>query len=236
VNIRISAASATLAITLVIGAACSQRPSGAKPDAADGPMFEAFRVAFGKPAPYTTVDDSGDHVTYSPQALVDVAPGVAALISKSEIADRCQACAGALSIDYLQRGGAGFTRAGTWPGIAGKGRYGEPLPWTIRTDLNDGPTLVTRNDQKQTGCSSMLEELITLTPKGPVKIATVVTATAIEPTPDFPTPGDHEVGKVVPVVRGQSFAVVLSGTLAVRQVYRRDGDVFITRDVGASGC
>jgi hypothetical protein len=199
-------------------------------------MLDAFTVAFGRPAPFATLDESGDHVTYTPQALVDVGPGVVALISKSEISEGCKACAGALTIDYLRRGPAGFSRLRSWPDFGGRGQRGKALPWTMRSDIDDGPTLVTRNDQKEAGCSATLDELITLTPKGPVKIATVVLATALDPAPGERAGSNRLSGKIAPMVRGRSFAVVLSGVASIRQVYRRQGDVFTTYDNGATGC
>src|SRR5580658_7198518 len=88
-------AAVALAALSVIGA-CSQKPAAHGAPPLSGPLQDAFTVAFGKPAPYATLDDDGDHVVYSPQALVDVAPGVVALISKEEIPGGCKACAGSL--------------------------------------------------------------------------------------------------------------------------------------------
>jgi hypothetical protein len=236
---RIKASTGQVAFIIALAALCSCGPHPAphKPSAAQAAELDAFTVAFGRPAPYATLDESGDRVTYVPQALVDVAPGVIALISKGEVAERCKACAGALTIDYLKRGGsAGFSRLGSWPGFAGRGHWGQALPWTVRSDIDNGPTLVTREDQKDAGCSATLEELVTLTPKGPVKIATVVTATAFAPEPGDKTGGPSVSGKIVPIVRGQSFAVVLTGSQSSRQVYRRQGDVFASYSGGATGC
>jgi hypothetical protein len=125
---------------------------------------------------------------------------------------------------------------GSWPNIGGKGRWGGVLPWTIRTDIDDGPTLVTRDEERERGCSATTDELITLTPAGPVKIATVVLATAYDAAPGERTPGPHISGIIKPIARGQSFAVVLSGTDPARQVFRRQGAVFTTYDPGATGC
>jgi hypothetical protein len=234
--LKVSSAWAAVAIALIACCSCAPHPSGPKPSPAVAAMLDAFTVAFGHAAPYSTLDESGDHETYAPQALVDVAPGVAALISRSENSEACKACAGALTIDYLRRGPSGFSRMKSWPDFGGKGQWGKALPWSIRSDIDDGPTLVTRDDQKETGCSATLDELITLTPKGPVKIATVVLATALTPGP-----GEHWKpvalsGKIVPMVRGKSFAVVLSGEQSIRQVYRRQGDVFTSFGNGATGC
>jgi len=226
---------AGLSLALVLLAACSQGGAGKSEAVGGTPLQGAFLAAYGAPAPYTTIDDSGDHVTYSPQALEDVAPGVVALIAKGEIADGCRACAGSLSISYLKHDAAGYHRLGSWPDIGGEGQFGQALPWTIRTDLDNGPTLVTTRQQMDPTCSATLQELITLTPKAPVKIATVVVATAFGPTADGQA-GGHVEGQVVPIERGKRFAVDLSGSDRVHQVYTRQGDVFTTTDGGATGC
>ena len=223
-----------LSLALVCLSACSQSPAGGG-RAVTGPLGGAFLAAYGRPAPYATLDDSGDHVTYSPQVLEDVAPGIVALVAKGEIAGGCRKCSGSLSITYLRRDASGFRRVGSWPDIGGEGEFGKALPWTLRTDLDNGPTLVTTNVQKDQFCSATLQELITLTPQKPVKIATVVVATSFPPEGPGKV-GPHVAGKVVPIKRGERFAVELSGTDKARQVYTRQGDVFTTRDGGATGC
>jgi hypothetical protein len=230
-NATARARGAALALGFALLCACGRH----QPRQAASPLLDAFAVAYGQPAPYATVDDSGDHVTYRPQSLVDVAPGVVALISKSEIPGGCKACGGALSVHYLKHDASGYSRVGAWPDIGGKGEWGRALAWTMRTDIDDGPTMVTTKVEKDPACSATLQELITLTPRGPVKIATVIVATAFGPDPDG-RPGDHVAGTVTPIVRGQRFAVQLSGSASVRQVYSRQGDVFTTYDSGAAGC
>jgi hypothetical protein len=226
---------ARLWLALAMLGACSQAPTGASQPAGGTPLTDAFLAAYGKPPPYETIDDSGDHVTYTPQALEDVAAGVVALISKGEIVDGCYACGGSLSIDYLRHDAAGYHRLGSWPDFAGKGQSGKALPWILRTDIDNGPTLVTTRDQRDPACSATLQELITLTPTRPVKIATVVVATALAPEAPGKV-GPHVEGKLVPVERGKRFAIILTGSESVRQVYVRQGEVFTTRDGGATGC
>lgn len=199
------------------------------------PMQAAFATAFGKPPPYSTLDESGDRVTYAPEALIDVAPGVTALISEGALAEGCKACAGALTIDYLRRSPDGFSRLGSWPRIGGRGGWGRALPWSIRRDIDDGPTLVTVDRQNDSGCSATVEELITLTPTRPVKIATVVVATAVGATPAEQA-ANHVEGRIAPLDKGRSFVVRLSGSQTAQQVWRRQGDVFRTWAPGAPGC
>jgi hypothetical protein len=225
---------ASTALLLALGA-CGQGGPPGKP-AASGPMYQAFEVAFGKPAPYSTIDDGGDRIVYNPQALIDLQPGVVALISAKRIPRGCRSCGGALAINYLRRDPSGFSRLGAWADAGGQGVSGGVLPWTIRTDIDNGPTLVTRRDERRGDCSSTTDELITLAPKGPVKIATVVVATGYAPLPEDHGHPPHVSGAIVPIVRGERFAVVLSGTSSLRQVFRREGDVFTTYSPGATGC
>src|SRR5437762_5356813 len=99
---------AMFAAGLAVCASCSRPGATQHSSPPPAPMFAAFEVAFGRPAPYATIDDSGDHVVYRPQALVALRPGVVALISKREIPGGCKACAGGLSVNYLRSGPGGF--------------------------------------------------------------------------------------------------------------------------------
>ena len=215
-------------------AGCAPRAS-APPPARDA-VHQAFVAAFGKPAPYETIDDSDDHVVYAPQALIDVAPGVVALVSKKEIPGGCRRCGGSLGVDYLRRAPAGFDRLGHWTDIGGIGEYGRVLPWTLRTDLEDGPTLVTRRELHEGACSSEKVELISLRPGKPVKSAEVTTATTYTASAAEKLPASGVTGAIKPLVKGKSFVVTLSGTEHARQVFRREGDLFVTTDFGAVGC
>ena len=234
-RIQVCGARLAAAAAMIVFGSCSPKPTTHGPPPPSGPLQDAFTVAFGKPAPWATLNDDGDHVVYTPQALIEVGPGVVALVSKEEIPGGCKACAGSLTIDYLRRGSAGFGRLKSWPEVGGKGRYGAALPWTVRTDLDDGPTLVTRDDHKEGSCSATMEELITLRPAGPMKIATLVTAMAYDPRPGERT-APHLSSRIMPLVRGQRFAVVFSGTTAFRQVFKREGDVFTSYGPAATGC
>jgi hypothetical protein len=234
-RIQVSGARLATAAALIVLGSCSPKPATHGPRPPSGPLQDAFTVAFGKPAPWATLNDDGDHVVYTPQALIEIGPGVAALVSKEEIPGGCEACAGSLTIDYVRRGPGGFSRVKSWPEIGGKGRYGAALPWTMRTDLDDGPTLVTSDEHKDRRCSSTMEELITLRPAGPVKIATLVTAMAYDPQPGERT-APHLSGTITPKARGESFVVTFTGTPPFRQVFRREGDVFTSYGPAATGC
>ncbi len=206
------------------------------PTPARDALHQAFEAAYGKPAPYATIDDSDDHVVYSPQALIDVAPGVVALISKKEIPDGCRRCGGALGVDYLRHTPTGFQRLGHWPDIGGVGDYGHALPWSLRADLENGPTLVTRRDLHEGACSSEKAELISLRVDKPVKSAEVTTATTYTASAAEHLPASGVTGAIKPLVKGKSFVVTLSGAEHARQVYRREGELFVTTDFGAVGC
>ena len=224
----------TVGVLAALLAGC--HPKVDAPPRARDPLHQAFEAAFGKPAPFETIDASDDHVVISPQALIDLRPGLAALVSKKEIPGGCRKCGGALEVDYLRRTAAGFARAGQWPDIGGAGVYGRALPWTLRTDLDDGPTLLTRRDLHEGDCSSIKAELISLRPDKPVRAAEITLATTYKASSILHLPASGVSGAIKPLVRGKSFVVTLSGDVRARQVYRREGDLFQTRDFGAVGC
>lgn len=157
-------------------------------------------------------------------------------MSRKEIPGGCRKCGGALEVDYLRRSAAGFQRLGQWPDIGGGGAYGRALPWTLRTDLDEGQTLVTRRDLREGDCSSIKAELISLRPDHPVKAAEVLLATSYVASSALHLPASGVSGAIKPLVRGKSFVVTLIGDARVRQVYRREGETYQTRDFGAAGC
>jgi hypothetical protein len=80
-----------------------------------------------------------------------------------------------------------------------------------------------------------MEELITLRPAGPVKIATLVTAMAYDPKAGEKS-APHLTSTIIPQARGQRFTVVFTGTPSFRQVFKRDGEVFNSSGPAATGC
>jgi hypothetical protein len=200
-------------------------------DANQAEFRTAFSTAFGSPSPLVVTQslNNGDTetLTYVPDALIDVAPGVVALVSKMHRAFECHVCAGALVIHYLKREGQKFSLLGSWPKIGGEGPYGEPAAWRIRTDLDDVPTLFTTIQDGGQGCYQTWVELIALTPTAPVRQVHFAIKSEYSAGLDQPGPNDFKTtGSIRDVERGKGFSVQYVGKPGLLVRYRKTGNLF----------
>src|SRR5678815_4298760 len=74
---------------------------------ASGGTGQAFRIAFGKPAPVTLKLD-GEQVKYRPIALVDVA-GTPVLVAQGTVVDAAHVTSGNVATVHFVRGPRGLT-------------------------------------------------------------------------------------------------------------------------------
>lgn len=206
-------------------------------------LDDAFTAAFGHAAPYTMTASGGalknpTAFIYTPSGLVDVAPGIVALVSKGKLDDfGCHACFGTLAIHYLKRDGQNFSLLGAWPSIGGAAPYGEAAAWTLRKDLDTVPVLETTEDDGGQGCYQTWADLIALTPARPLLVSTYLPlATEYVPEPEEKKAGYKLSGRLIPAVRGKSFGIQYSGTRSLRVEYSRDGDAYVAKGKPAPVC
>lgn len=223
-------AAATAAPALSSAAPTPPRVVSATP-ASGGDLLRAFSAAFGQPAPYRVTDKDGSVLEYTPEAFIDVEPGVVALVSKGEEPDGCHACTGTIALHYLRRKADGFEVLGSWPQAGGGADWGKAAPWKLRTDIDDYPVMATEASDMGQGCQVSTVDLIELTPTGPKTVAqNVLTAVDNEREGDV---ADRDLvsyeGEIRPIARGKSFEVILKetdGDKTVRTVYTKAGDAF----------
>jgi len=199
--------------------------------AAPAEMDKAFSVAFGHADPFTAA--SKNPVTFTPSGLVDVAPGVVALISNGK--GDCDTCSGTLAIHYLKRSGKDYSLIKAWPAISGI--TGQSVSWTSRPDLEGGPAILASHDEGAENCRQTISQLIALTPDRPVMRANLLMMVNYAPPPDPDrSPGYAVKAKIVAVEKGKSFALQYAGTWSLRVDYDRKGDVYAPRQREAPGC
>ena len=136
-------------------------------------------------------------------------------------------------MDYLKRTPEGFVLLGHWDIKAGGIGYGTVAPWTIRTDLDDVPTMLLSASDGGMGCSGETDTLIALTPTGPEDRGSFALSTGYQDDPDVRNgPKDfHYDGKIVPLERGKAFVVDFSGTKSARIIYTKQaGAQFLNED------
>ena len=199
-------------------------------------LNQAFLAAFGAPAPATigfpaAPDGSTmDHrLQFTPSALIDVAPGVVALVSNGEgnfTNYTCDACTGQVSVDYLRRApDGGFMKLGHWNLKAGAVSFGLTAPWTLRNDLDAVPVLLFAADEAAQGCTSTRLGLVRLTPAAAVDAGSAILNSGKQAEDGVVSPGDYQYsGKLTPLAKGQSFAIDYSGTSSLRVVFTKGAD------------
>jgi hypothetical protein len=209
--------------------------------AAPAEMDKAFSAAFGHAAPFTVTPSGGpknsgkpaNPVIYTPSGLVDVAPGIVALISKGK--PSCDSCSGTLAVHYLKRGGHDYALVKDWPMIGGA--TGQTVTWTPRPDLEGGPAILATHDESGPDCHQTYSQLIALTPDKPVVRANLLTAVHYDPGPDPDhSPPYQAKAKILPGERGKSFALEYAGTWKLHVDYLRKGDVYAAKQHEAPAC
>jgi hypothetical protein len=221
-------------------------PAVERPTAQNGAdLLSAFSTAFGAPAPFVSqVDVGGDTnpgsyetLAFSPEAFIDLGPGLVALVSKGEgTTTGCgyHACAGALMVHYLRKDPSGFTLLGHWNVPNGGAGYGKAAPWTVRNDLDDVPTMLVQSGDGNMGCYAEQDTLIALTPTGPEDRGSFVRHS--EDTQE-PASRDNYTydGTIVPLERGVRFAVDYRGSSSKRVVFTKLSDgTFADADPGSA--
>jgi hypothetical protein len=195
-------------------------------------LLEAFRVAFGGPAPYLAKVPSNDadvswssELTFSPAAFIDIAPNMVALVSNGE-GQECHACTGMMVMHYLKRTPQGFVVLGRWPIPAGGAAYGAVAPWTVRADIDDVPTMLISNSDSGMGCDTTTDTIVALTPTRPEARGSFLLSSSYEDGSDAPdkTKEFKYHGTIVPIRRGESFMISYSGTKHVDRNYTKGPD------------
>jgi hypothetical protein len=206
-----------------------------EPTANNAAMVQAFMAAFPGAPPFTigypaAPDGStmAHSLQFTPSALIDLSPTVVALVSKGEGTNTnytCEACAGAVSIDYLQRGPQGFSHLGHWDLQGGSENQGETAPWTLRNDIDTVPVLVFVYIQGEQGCTSTLDSFIELTPAGAKDAGSAILNSGHQAQDGVVSSGDYQYsGALSVLVKGQSLAVDYTGSASQRVVFSKGAD------------
>ena len=152
-------------------APASSAVASAAPLSAD----QAFRLAFGGPAPFERTAripdyDNEQQLTYRPAKLVPLEGGLVALVSTATNASDCHACSGALAVHYFKRDAAGaWAVAGSWTELTSGNGFGQPPNWTARTDLGgSGHWLQIDAGWTGQGYTCAFSDLVELMPERPV--------------------------------------------------------------------
>ena len=188
----------------------------------------AFEAAFGsrgEAALAVQSDGADEDVRYAPGKLIWPAFGPV-LLSEGQVQDPAHVSAGKIAIHYLKPAGDRFEVVRAWPAGVSTGSFGKVAHWAVSPRFSTWPVIVSEGGGTWQGytCSSLT--LTELKPGGPVELATVPLA-----YDDSGAKADGEAaaisGKVLNVVKNQSFDVVYSGSRAFSEHYVRSGDRYV---------
>jgi hypothetical protein len=194
--------------------------------APDEQLARAFEAAFGsrgEAALSVRSDGADEDVRYAPGRLIWPAFGPV-LLSEGQVQDPAHVSAGKIAIHYLRPAADRFEVVRAWPAGVSTGSFGKVAHWAVSPRFSTWPVIVSEGGGTWQGYTCSWLTLTELRPGGPVELATVPLAyddTGAKAEEDESVSIE---GKVLNVVRNQSFDVVYSGSRAFSEHYVRSGD------------
>lgn len=189
---------------------------------AEEQLARAFEAAFGSRGEAVLAvpgNGSDEDVRFAPGRLLWL-PFGPVLVSEGKVQDPAHASAGRIAIHYLRSAGDRFEVARAFPGAVTTGSNGEVARWALNPRFSNWPVVAAEGGGTWQGysCSSLI--LTELRPEGPVKVAEVP---LVYDDTGAKTDGSGRAieGKILNIVKNQSFDVVYSGARAFSEHYVR---------------
>ena len=188
---------------------------------------QAFQAAWGAPPPVRrTMPDAsrmGAAMIYGGGDLVPLGEDRYAFISPGKLSDASHVDSAALSIHYLKRTAAGFTRTGAWPEFLADGTTGEPPTWKVRADLTAAPAILTEAGGVWQGYACTWSHLIELAPEGPVLRTDLIPVDYDSSGAKGDEGAEHMEGSIMAGQKGRSFVVRYTGDRRTTVTYSLSG-------------
>ncbi|MEA3001108.1 MAG: hypothetical protein QOK17_2941 [Sphingomonadales bacterium] len=190
-------------------------------------LAKAFEAAFGGAgtaivsAP-ANAPDGGGAVTYRPGRLIQ-APFGPILISEGEIKDAPHVSGGRIAIAYLHPEGDHFAVVRSFPEALVTGSFGRVGKWSISPRFSDWPVVAAEGGGTWQGYSCSVLTLTELRPAGPAELASIPLSYDDSGAKEDQSEATKIEGKLVNIVKGQSFDVAYSGSQAFIDHYVRAG-------------
>lgn len=180
-------------------------------------LAAAFKAATGHAKAFTADGESGRETT-TPVRILNM-PFGQALLTSTEIADGCHACAGALGVYYLERTSTGYVVKRSWPkAMDGWGWGAPPTAWTLTEKFTTNPALYAEGGYTGQGITCGGASLVELRPEGPVSSDLINLSFSNAGNVDEATgrtyggdPARDVEGKIADVQKDRSFAVRVAG-------------------------
>lgn len=203
---------AAVALMMLLGAAGEAEPQ----------LADAFLAAFGSSGPEVQTED-GTLLHFTPGALISADFGLV-LLSPASADMPSPVTFGALGVHYLTAEGHGLRVTGSWPEAVGGGSMGNPPEWVVDDRLARWPVVIARTLEGNQGYFSEYTQLVELTPNGPVPLMTFRSSYSDGAAGETGEKPQEIAGRIINIVKDQSFEVEFTGTSAFRQTYARKGD------------
>lgn len=189
---------------------------------AEEQLARAFEAAFGsRGEAVLAVPSNGadEDVRYAPGRLIWLAFGPV-LISEGKVQDPAHASAGRIAVHYLKPAGDRFEMVRAFPAAVATGSFGQVARWSLNPRFSNWPVVAAQGGGTWQGYTCSWLTLTELRPEGPTKLADVPLL-----YDDTGAKEDGEgstiEGKVLNIVKNQSFDVVYSGSRAFSEHYVR---------------
>ncbi|HLL30372.1 MAG TPA: SHOCT domain-containing protein [Allosphingosinicella sp.] len=185
-------------------------------------LARAFEAAFGSRGEAVLAvpgDGADEDVRYSPGRLVWPAFGPV-LLSEGKVQDPAHVSAGRIAIHYLRPAGDRFQVVRAFPGAVATGSNGQVARWSVNPRFSSWPVVVAEGGSTGQGYTCSWLTLTELRPDGPAKVAQVPLVYDDRGSREDGT-GRSIEGRILNVVKDQSFDVVYSGSRAFSEHYVR---------------
>jgi hypothetical protein len=205
-------------------------------------LARAFEAAFGAKGGATLNMDSGkdyktdsfpEAVRYTPGKLIWPSFGPV-LLSEGKVVDAAHVSAGKIAIHYLKPVGDRFELVHAWPTGVVTGSSGQVARWSVSGGFSDWPVIVSEGGGMWQGYACSWAKLTELRPAGPAELATVPLSYDDSGAQADEGAGTAIQGRIINVVRNQSFDVVYSGTRSFSEHWVRSGDRYSVAGGGPS--
>ncbi|HYJ81567.1 MAG TPA: SHOCT domain-containing protein [Allosphingosinicella sp.] len=185
-------------------------------------LARAFEAAFGSRGEAVLAVPGGgadEDVRFAPGRLIWL-PSGPVLISEGKVQDPGHASAGRIAIHYLKPAGDRFEVVRAFPGAVATGSNGQVARWSLNPRFSNWPVVAAQGGGTWQGHSCSSLSLTELRPEGPVRVADVPLLYDDRGAKPDGT-GRTIEGKILNIVKNQSFDVVYSGSRAFSEHYVR---------------
>lgn len=191
-------------------------------------LARAFEAAFGSRGEAVLsvpADGADEDVRYAPGRLIWPAFGPV-LISEGKVQDPAHVSAGKIAVHYLKPAADRFEVARAFPAAVATGSNGQVAHWSVSPRFSTWPVVVAEGGGTAQGYTCSWLTLTELRPGGPAELARVPLAYDDRGAKEDAAAATSIEGKILNIVKDQSFDVVYSGSRKFSEHYVRTGNGF----------